>query len=217
MTAALPVTPVEEVEAAFNQGLDVALLFGVNPVHDWPGGGFAPLLEKVRLSVGHGLHPDETVSACHLSLPSAHTLESWNDAHPRDGVETLCQPVIAPLFDSRQEAESLLRWTQALAPAGDPLRRCADWHDFVRKRWRERLAASAHGYYTQEMAEKKAWEDVLRVGGLYGDVENPFPAAAADTAGDSAAGSAETRAQGAAEQGTSPGEAGGGVQAAQGE
>jgi anaerobic selenocysteine-containing dehydrogenase len=93
----------------------------VNPVYDWPGGHFEDLMKQVGLSVGHGLYRDETLSVCEIALPSSHNLESWNDAMAHAGVESLCQPVIRPLYESRQEAESLLKWTQALVPEDDPL------------------------------------------------------------------------------------------------
>jgi Fe-S-cluster-containing dehydrogenase component len=165
--AAMPVTPAAEIEAAFMDGLDVALFLGVNPVFDWPGGGFAALLGKVSFSVGHGMHPDETMAGCSLSLPSTHTLESWNDAEPRPGLATVCQPVIAPLFQGRQEAESLLRWAQALAPANHPLKTASDWHDYVKRNWMTRIEVAPHQYLPPDLAGEESWEAVLRNGGLF--------------------------------------------------
>jgi len=131
----------------------------------WPGGGFGELLAKARFTVGHGLYADETVSACSLALPSTHTLESWNDAQPRAELITVCQPVIAPLFQSRQEAESLLRWAQHLTTADDPLRADKDWHDFLKRGWKARIGEPApHAFYTPEQVLEKAWEAVLRDG-----------------------------------------------------
>jgi len=172
------VTPTAEVEAMFREGLDAALFFGVNPVYDWPGGGFGDLLAGVPFTVGHGLYADETVSACTLALPSTHTLESWNDAEPRPGVATICQPVIAPLFDGRQEAESLLRWAQALAPVDDPLCAAADWHGCLKKNWAERIGETSHEFLPAELAGEKAWQAVLRAGGIFATPETPpaFPA-----------------------------------------
>ncbi|MCP4658246.1 MAG: twin-arginine translocation signal domain-containing protein, partial [bacterium] len=164
--ASLPVSDPQEVEATLEAGADVVICLGVNPVYDAPGANFAALVGKARLSVGHGLYRDETASACTLALPSSHNLESWNDAAPRAGLETLCQPVIAPLFDSRQEAESLLKWTQALAPEDDPIRRFEDWHGFLQARWQEQLVS----------ADATAWEESLRVGCRIREETAAFPA-----------------------------------------
>jgi len=154
--ATLPVDDPATIEAAFKQGVDVAIFLDANPVYDWQGGDFAALLEKAGLSVGHGLYRDETLSACSLALPSAHNLESWNDAQPREGIKTICQPVIAPLFDNRQTADSLFAWTRALADENAQVRQCGAWHDFLQHRWQEKPAADAEG--------NPGWEKALRLG-----------------------------------------------------
>ncbi len=163
--ATLPVSNLADVEAAMKQGPDVVICLGVNPVYDWPGGGFEALLKKAKLSVAHVSHPDETASLCSLSLPSCHNLESWNDAQPRDGLMTLCQPVIAPLFDARQEAESLLTWTKALAGQDDPIQQAGDWHGHLERRWQRRLVAD--GTESVATLRKRAWEGALH-DGLHG-------------------------------------------------
>jgi len=143
--ASLPVSDVADIAKAIEGGVDVLICLGVNPVYDWAGGGFESLLTKAKLSVGHGMYANETVSACTIGLASSHNLESWNDAVARAGVESICQPVIHPLFDSRQEAESLLIWAKGL---GNKIK-AKDWHDFVAKQW---------------LARNGAWEDSLRSG-----------------------------------------------------
>ncbi|MBN1443869.1 MAG: 4Fe-4S dicluster domain-containing protein [Planctomycetes bacterium] len=165
--AALPVDPMTAIEQAARgeQRIDAIIFLGVNLAHDWDagrGGGeatdrFARLISRANLTVGHGACEDETLSACELALPSAHNLESWNDAMPLPGLHALCQPVIAPIFDARQEAESLLVWTRMLAPGDAELAACPDWHAFVRGRWtREVLSSSGD--------PRAAWEDALRRG-----------------------------------------------------
>jgi len=171
--ASLPVSDPPDVEAALNHGSDVVICLGVNPVYDWPGGGFETLLKKTKLSVAHVSHLDETASGCTLALPSCHNLESWNDAQPRDELMTLCQPVIAPLFDARQEAESLLVWTSALAAQGDPIREVKDWHAYVQRRWQRRLVAA--GADDIATLRKRAWEGALH-DGLDGKLKrSPLP------------------------------------------
>ena len=153
--AALPTSDPEEIVGVFEAGVDVAIFLGVNPVYDWAGGGFGELLGRVKLAVGHGLYLDETAAACGVALPSTHNLESWSDASPRAGVSSICQPVIAPLFDARQEAESLLTWTRALADEGDAIHECEDWHAYLKARWQGMLGAD------------DVWEKRLREGGVF--------------------------------------------------
>ena len=152
----LPVDDPATIAAALDKGVDVLVLLGVNPVYDWPGGGFESLLSKAKLSVGHGLYADETLRACSLSLASSHNLESWNDASPEPGLFGLCQPVISPLYETRQEAESLLAWTKALGKDAE-LEACADWHDVVRMEWKKGVLAGRADF-------ERAWEDALRAG-----------------------------------------------------
>jgi len=163
VASSLPVSDPADVEAAFEEGVDVAILLDVNPLYDWPGTDFGPLLAKAALSVGHGLHLDETLARCSLALPSNHNLESWNDAEPRLGMNSLCQPVIAPLFNTRQPSDSLLRWTQALSAEGDALRGFEDWHQYLQDRFVSRLAAGS----ANAPDRKRQWEDALRSGGVF--------------------------------------------------
>ena len=158
--ASLPVSSPEEIETALTDGVDVLICLGVNPDYDWPGGGFAGLIEKAKLSVGQGLYADETVAACDLSLPTSHNLESWNDAAGRGQAASLCQPVIAPLFDTRQEAESLLAWTKGLAPTDDPITKFQEWHDYLQDQWQQ---------------QGTTWEEALRTGGRFDTSEESFP------------------------------------------
>jgi molybdopterin-containing oxidoreductase family iron-sulfur binding subunit len=155
--ARIEVTEPSEVSSLLAGGADVLICLGVNPVYDWPGGHFEDLIKQVGLSVGHGLYRDETLSVCEIALPSSHNLESWNDAMAHAGVESLCQPVIRPLYESRQEAESLLKWTQALAPEDDPLHELEDWHDFVQTQWGRR-------HYPETADAQDRWEASLRTG-----------------------------------------------------
>ena len=145
--ATLPASDPQEIARALSAGPDVALFLGVNPAHDWAGGGFGDLLGKTKFTVGHGLAKNETLAMCTYALPSTHWLENWNDAQSLPGVTSYQQPMIAPLFDGRQEAESLLLWTKQLAPKSVPAA-VADFHDYVQ--------ANASG--------STAWTEVLRRG-----------------------------------------------------
>ncbi|MCB0809531.1 MAG: quinol:cytochrome C oxidoreductase, partial [Flavobacteriales bacterium] len=90
------------------------LLHGVNPVYSLPdGASFASGLAKTDLSVSFSGHADETASHCAWICPDNHYLESWNDLMPRVGHYALAQPVISPLFNTRQWQDSLLAWSGA--------------------------------------------------------------------------------------------------------
>ncbi|MCC6741639.1 MAG: 4Fe-4S dicluster domain-containing protein [Planctomycetia bacterium] len=184
--ATLPVSDPAEIRAALEGGTDLLILLGVNPVYDWPGGGFEALLAKARTSVAHSLFADETARACTWTLASSHNLESWNDTLPEPGVYGLCQPVISPLWDTRQEAESLFRWVKSLGTDGE-LESCQDWHDFVRLEWKKGVLQPASDF-------EYAWESSLRAGIAGAKTAAAFPALneskARELAGQSVAGGA---------------------------
>ena len=160
--AALPISRPADIESALGQNPDVAILLDVNPVYDWPGKNFAPLLAKAKLTVGHGLYMNETLAACSLALPSCHNLESWNDAAPQAGFESVCQPVIAPLYDCRQSAESMLTWTQAASSATASIRGLTDWHAFVRHAFSTRHQTRPTGDLGHTTYDR--WERALSTG-----------------------------------------------------
>jgi Fe-S-cluster-containing dehydrogenase component len=147
----------QEIASALGDGVDVLILLGVNPVHGWPGGGFEPLLRKASLSVAHGPFADETMQACTLGLPSHHNLESWNDAEPRPGLTSLCQPVLQPLWDSRQEAVSLMTWLGMPADDEEAGHRRPSFRALLRQRIESELLAPGPGV-------EVAWQQALQRG-----------------------------------------------------
>ncbi|HYV91111.1 MAG TPA: TAT-variant-translocated molybdopterin oxidoreductase [Chitinophagales bacterium] len=95
-----------------NSGSVSALIvYGANPVYDhWNGKGFAEAMKKVQTTISLNDRADETSAECKYHFPDHHYLESWNDFSPRNGLYTMCQPTIWPLYQTRQAQETLLRW-----------------------------------------------------------------------------------------------------------
>ena len=111
-----------------NRGhIGALVIYGVNPVYDYPGAeAFIAGLAKVGLVVSLADRPDETAAHAHAVCPEHHYLEAWNDAEPVRGHYSLAQPTIRPLFDTRAAQESLLKWMGA-AP---------DFPSYLRDFWR---------------------------------------------------------------------------------
>jgi molybdopterin-containing oxidoreductase family iron-sulfur binding subunit len=117
-----------------------AVFWEVNPAYDIPdgesdSGTWRAAMAKVPLRVRMGLHQDETATACNLVLPTNHWLESWNDFDTSGDVLTLQQPVVAPLYDTLQGEDVLLR---CLAEMGRPLART--YLDLLKQRWQDEVA-----------------------------------------------------------------------------
>ena len=93
--------------AAMRAGsVDLLVMIGVNPVYDSPADlDFRQAMKLVGHAVHLGLYADETAELSEWHLPQAHVLETWSDARAFDGTVTICQPLIAPLYDGRSAYE----------------------------------------------------------------------------------------------------------------
>ena len=111
------------------------LIYGANPVYTLPNGtefGEA-LANENMLSVSFSEFADETASKCTYICPDHNYLESWNDYKPQVGQYAIQQPVIRPLFDSRQTQESLLVWS-GNAERGD--KESKTYYNYIQDTWR---------------------------------------------------------------------------------
>jgi molybdopterin-containing oxidoreductase family iron-sulfur binding subunit len=95
--------------AAMNaKTIDTLLILGGNPVYDAPADlQFASALGNVPTTINLSLYENETSQACGWHVNRAHYLESWGDAESYDGLISVQQPTIAPLFDGKSIPELL--------------------------------------------------------------------------------------------------------------
>ncbi|MCP4659897.1 MAG: hypothetical protein GY856_31220, partial [bacterium] len=141
-----------------------AVLWDVNPLYALPdAAAWREALSKVPLRVSLSLREDETTRACQVVLPVHHWLEAWGDHEPGPELVALQQPVVEPLFDTRQGEDVLLEWLAGLdgtsppfdetssdnGPRAAPRQRLrptaasekppASYRDFIRRRWQREL------------------------------------------------------------------------------
>jgi MoCo/4Fe-4S cofactor protein with predicted Tat translocation signal len=87
------------------------IFYNANPVYNHPKGAeLAQALKGVALTISTNDRADETGSLCKYNTPDSHFLESWNDAEPKRGFYSLCQPTITTIYQTRQTQSSLLTW-----------------------------------------------------------------------------------------------------------
>ncbi len=81
-----------------------------NPVYDAPTDlKFPDALAKAKMSIHLSDRTNATAYACTWHIPAAHYLESWSDARSANGVYTVVQPMILPLYpECVSELELLL-------------------------------------------------------------------------------------------------------------
>jgi molybdopterin-containing oxidoreductase family iron-sulfur binding subunit len=137
------------------------IVAGPNPAFTLPASaGFAEALGQVPTVVSLNSHLDETTAAASWILPGSHELESWGDAEVLPGAWALGQPVMQPVFDTRQREDILL---QAAAAAGIKADFGAqDFAGYLENAWREKHRASGSSQRFDEW-----WFDTRRQGGRW--------------------------------------------------
>jgi molybdopterin-containing oxidoreductase family iron-sulfur binding subunit len=105
---------VRDIEA---RRVSALFVMGANPVYQSPGDlPFSAIYAKVPLRIHAGLHVDETAALSNWHLPLNHVLEDWSDARSPDGLATIIQPVVRPMYDSRSAHEILAALTADETP-----------------------------------------------------------------------------------------------------
>lgn len=97
-----------------NQGhVGAVLVNGANPLYSFSQAKkLKEVLKKIELTLSFAIQEDETSEVMKVWAPKHHWLESWGDTHPITGLYTLIQPVIQPIFNTRQLQDSLITWSK---------------------------------------------------------------------------------------------------------
>ena len=104
-----------------------------NPIYHLPRElGYEEALAAVPLSIALVESEDETSLLCSATLPLHHALESWGDFEARSGITSLRQPVVAPLYDTRQLEGVLLSWANTETPYSETL-----YLEYLKNHWQK--------------------------------------------------------------------------------
>ena len=88
------------------------LVYGANPAYSYfAADKFVAGIKKCPFTISFSEKMDETTELCKYIIPSHHWLECWGDAEPQTGYISVIQPIIHPLFKTRQFETSLLKLT----------------------------------------------------------------------------------------------------------
>lgn len=119
-----------ELGTALDKGeVKTLVVLGGNPAYDLPVDfRFAERLQNSKAALVHlGLHRDESAHLAALHIQQAHFLEAWGDVRGRDGVASIVQPLIAPLFHGWSDIELVSFLLTGRRQKG---------HELVRDTWR---------------------------------------------------------------------------------
>jgi Fe-S-cluster-containing dehydrogenase component/anaerobic selenocysteine-containing dehydrogenase len=117
-------------------GVGVIVNYDSNPVyHLAPDFGFTEAMKKVETVVTLSELTNESAALSGFVLPINHAFESWGDHKTRTGILSLQQPVISPLYKTRQKEAILLTWTKGTPESyNDTL-----YHEYVINRWEKEV------------------------------------------------------------------------------
>ncbi len=99
----------KELVGDMNAGkVELLLIMGGNPVFDAPADlDFPTAMGKVPLRIHHGVYQNETSVYTHWHVNATHFLEQWSDTRAINGMVSIVQPLIAPLYGGRSAHELL--------------------------------------------------------------------------------------------------------------
>ena len=145
----------------------VVIHFDSNPVYHLPADlGYADALKNAPLVITMTEGENESSDMSNYVLPVNSMFESWGDFQTRNNFVSLQQPVIAPLYKTRQKEEILLTWLKGSKDAFNN----EIYQQFVMDNWKSTVLSK----FTVQANFMKAW-----YGGLNDGVVNVVPVSAA--------------------------------------
>lgn len=123
----------EELVASLNNNRVAAVIhYDCNPVYHLPADlGYTEAINKAGVVVTLSERQSESAFASGYVLPVNHNFESWGDAKIRTGFLTLQQPVIAPIYNTRQKEAILLAWIEGKSDAYNE----KIYHNYLMNNW----------------------------------------------------------------------------------
>jgi Fe-S-cluster-containing dehydrogenase component/anaerobic selenocysteine-containing dehydrogenase len=106
-------------------------------------------IKNIDLSISLSSIPDETSVLTKYVCPANNYLESWNDFNPKEGIYSLAQPCIHPIFNTRQEQESLLKWADIQT----------EYYQYIKDLWKSEVYSKTDRVFDFEGFWNKSLQD----------------------------------------------------------
>ncbi|MBU1098961.1 MAG: TAT-variant-translocated molybdopterin oxidoreductase [Bacteroidetes bacterium] len=103
---------------AANSELGALIIVDSDPIYHYPN-IFEDAFKNVQTKIAIVNSKNDSSAVCDYILPINNALESWGDHQVRSSVVSLQQPVIAPIFNTRQKEAILLSWINDTAEVFD--------------------------------------------------------------------------------------------------
>jgi len=156
-----PLSTKSELEALVSNmqsgKVGAVIHFDSNPAYLLPSDyGYADAVKKVPLVITLTEADNEISSLSNFVLPINTMFESWGDFQTRNNFYSLQQPVIAPLYNTRQKEEILLTWIKGTKDAFN--------NDMYRSYVMDNWKTSALSGFSGDARFMKAWYAALNDG-----------------------------------------------------
>ena len=124
------------IQSINNRKVGAIICFDSNPVFHLPHDlGYTDAVKKVPLIISLCESENETSEFSNYVIPISHPFESWGDALTHKSYYSLQQPVISPLFYTRQKEEVLLSWITGNYSENI-------YHDYLINNWKNNIYPS---------------------------------------------------------------------------
>lgn len=140
----MPLSTTAELEnlvSNLNSGkTDVVIHYDTNPVYHFPADlGYTDAVKKAKTIISLAESINESTETGSFVLPVNSMFESWGDYQTRNNFYSLQQPVISPIYNTRQKEDILLTWI-----GGTPESFNNDnYHKYVMDNWKTNVLSSA--------------------------------------------------------------------------
>lgn len=162
------------VQRLKNKQVHTVIHINCDPVAHFPSDwNYKDALKNAAAVVTFSEIDNDTVAASTLSLPVNHNFESWGDAKTRTGVHSLMQPVIAPLYSTRQPEAALLHWLNE-----DKEFNQDTYHQYLKNYWQKSVFAGSGSTLSYEKFWLTALHDGLYVSGEKANASYSFNSSA---------------------------------------
>ena len=152
-----------ELVSDLNKGkVKLLIIDDSDPVYALPkSAGFKEAL-KNTYTISLASQKNDTSSQVNLQLPALTDYESWGDSFSRSGIQSIRQPVMAPvsLFEARPREDIMIESAKSLNP--ESFEGITDYRDFIRQQWETIQQNSNNRSHFDQF-----WVKVLEEGGLF--------------------------------------------------
>ncbi|MGH2564133.1 MAG: 4Fe-4S dicluster domain-containing protein, partial [Ginsengibacter sp.] len=142
-----------------------------NPAYNYfASDKFIAAIKKCPVTISYNEKMDETTEFCKYVIPSHHWLECWGDSEQQTGYISVIQPIIHPLFKTRQFESSLLKLTG----------NADDYETYFRKYWVQKLGSVEN--FEKFLQDGVIENSNMKTQSSFINTSNLTPASAASTA-----------------------------------